>query len=620
MFKKLVGSASEDETASQMQMPPIFSKINYCESQLVQLALKAQQENKKADVMGFLATTQSSLQKDPSAVLASSKLKRRWIVLFQNLLFVYNSYEEASNIGTSSRCNGLVGVWLLENCQCDKLLFGNTTPTKHILSITFAVSVLILVADNDDQCQQWKDAIGECDYWQNHNNYQLFKERHELALHIIETERIAKWNYVVQMDEALDEVKRLRKALAEARNELRRTGHGHRDTEMESSSSSASPSLSAASEELEHIRKAQSLMRGWLCRHRWKNIIEEYVRSPHAEKMKRRNRVILRMLADEREYVENLNLLISSFLRPLRVVASSNYNDKNQSSQHQGGKVVISHEEINAIFLNSQTLLFLHQIFLQGLTSAVERWPQLLVGDVFQLLMPALNVYTEYVRNHYISVQTLADLKLTRPGLASHIRNLEQKLEACGDSRSLDVLLTTPMNQIPRYILNFHELLAYTPHFHVERPKLQQALEQLEDLSLQMSMEMSESEHIRKNLAIERMIGGGGEVLFDPDQVLIRQGVLLEVGNSAVPATVAEKINSQQSSTPNSYLASIVNTLLSSSSSHHQNKGSSNNDASPRTVFLFSHYLIITTRSSGGKLCLVKVCFNRMVTFQKGFV
>ncbi|CAA9995386.1 unnamed protein product [Nesidiocoris tenuis] len=39
---------------------------------------------------------------------------------------------------------------------------------------------------------------------------------------------------------------------------------------------------------------------------------------------------------------------------------------------------------------------------------------------------------------------------------------------------------------VPRYIITLHELLAHTPHDHVERKSLQNARQQLEDLSRQM--------------------------------------------------------------------------------------------------------------------------------------
>jgi hypothetical protein len=47
--------------------------------------------------------------------------------------------------------------------------------------------------------------------------------------------------------------------------------------------------------------------------------------------------------------------------------------------------------------------------------------------------------------------------------------------------------------QIPRYIITLHELLAHTPHDHVERKSLQNARQQLEDLSRQMHDEVRAS-------------------------------------------------------------------------------------------------------------------------------
>ena len=37
------------------------------------------------------------------------------------------------------------------------------------------------------------------------------------------------------------------------------------------------------------IKKVQSFFRGWLCRRRWQQIVDEYIRSPHAESMRKRN-------------------------------------------------------------------------------------------------------------------------------------------------------------------------------------------------------------------------------------------------------------------------------------------------------------------------------------------
>lgn len=48
--------------------------------------------------------------------------------------------------------------------------------------------------------------------------------------------------------------------------------------------------LSEDSAELRKIKKVQSFFRGWLCRRRWKQIVEQYIKSPHAESMRKRNR------------------------------------------------------------------------------------------------------------------------------------------------------------------------------------------------------------------------------------------------------------------------------------------------------------------------------------------
>lgn len=48
--------------------------------------------------------------------------------------------------------------------------------------------------------------------------------------------------------------------------------------------------IAEGSNDMEKIKKVQSFFRGWLCRRRWKQIVEQYIKSPHAESMRKRNR------------------------------------------------------------------------------------------------------------------------------------------------------------------------------------------------------------------------------------------------------------------------------------------------------------------------------------------
>lgn len=73
------------------------------------------------------------------------------------------------------------------------------------------------------------------------------------------------------------------------------------------------------------------------------------------------------MVEEEEEYLKQLDIIVSCFLRPLRMAACSQ-------------KPPCSHEDINSIFLNVETILFLHQIFYKGLSSRMESWPTLILG------------------------------------------------------------------------------------------------------------------------------------------------------------------------------------------------------------------------------------------------
>lgn len=92
-----------------------------------------------------------------------------------------------------------------------------------------------------------------------------------------------------------------------------------------------------------------------------------------------------------------------------------------------------------------------------------------------------------------------------------------------------------------------------------------------------MHDEVSETENIRKNLAIERIIIGGCDILLDVNQVFVRQGALLHVHS--------EKGKHQRS-------------RLSSFRSERD---------VVRQCFLFTNHMLLCTRASNGKLHLAEV-------------
>ncbi|CAF3873364.1 unnamed protein product, partial [Rotaria sp. Silwood1] len=287
--------------------------------------------------------------------------------------------------------------------------------------------------------------------------------------------------------------------------------------------------------------------------------------SPHAELIRRRNNIVFNLVESEREYVHQLEILVANYVRPFRMAASSK-------------KPPITHEDVNSIFLNTEIILFLHQIFYKGLSKKLENWPTFYTGDLFDMLISMLHIYLEYVRNHHYSLQCLVECKLSNPGFNKFLERCEMKA-AC-EGLTLDILLVLPMNRIPYYIVTLANCLSHTPHAHVEREKLEQTKSKLEELSKIMHDEVSETEHIRTNLAIERSIAEGCDVLLDVNQVLCRQdSLMLWIGDR-------NKLSLGQRFTTRDYRRNEIVVQC----------------------YLFSNHLVITTRASSGKLHLVKGC------------
>ncbi|XP_007458400.1 PREDICTED: ras-specific guanine nucleotide-releasing factor 1 isoform X2 [Lipotes vexillifer] len=479
----------------------------------------------------------------------NTKWQTKWFALLQNLLFYFES-------DSSSRPSGL---YLLEGCVCDRAPSPKPTLSakeplekQHYFTVNFShenQKALELRTEDARDCDEWVAAIAHASYRTLATEHEALMQKYLHLLQIVETEKTVAKQLRQQIEDGEIEIERLK---AEITSLLK-------DNERIQSTQTVTPNDEDS--DIKKIKKVQSFLRGWLCRRKWKTIIQDYIRSPHADSMRKRNQVVFSMLEAEAEYVQQLHILVNNFLRPLRMAASSK-------------KPPITHDDVSSIFLNSETIMFLHQIFYQGLKARISSWPTLVLADLFDILLPMLNIYQEFVRNHQYSLQILAHCKQNRD-FDKLLKHYEAKPDC--EERTLETFLTYPMFQIPRYILTLHELLAHTPHEHVERNSLDYAKSKLEELSRIMHDEVSETENIRKNLAIERMIIEGCEILLDTSQTFVRQGSLIQV--------------------PMSEKGKITRGRLGSLSLKKEGE---------RQCFLFSKHLIICTRGSGGKLHLTK--------------
>ncbi|CAH1974510.1 unnamed protein product, partial [Acanthoscelides obtectus] len=357
-----------------------------------------------------------------------------------NLLFYYDS----------ENCHRPSGLLLLEGCYCERLITtGAASKSKDVaerqqfcFAITYRRENLRqyeLRALNEMDCKNWIEAIRDASFNRLMLQKEELEQKHLHLLQIVESEKTAKWQYTQQCEELATEIKKLRAELLSLKKEWKPLSHHQSSGSLSSVQGTSSAGMTGQfanldqdSIELRKIKKVQSFFRGWLCRRRWKQIVEQYIKSPHAESMRKRNSLVFRMVEAEEEYMEQMEVLVTCFLRPFKMAASSK-------------KPPCSHEDVNSIFLNTETVMFLHQIFLKGLTSRLESWPTLVLGDLFSMLLPMLSIYQEYVRNHHYSLQVLTECKQS-PAFSALLKKLELKPACRG--RSLETFLTYPMHQV----------------------------------------------------------------------------------------------------------------------------------------------------------------------------
>uniref|UniRef100_A0A8C0FCZ2 Ras protein specific guanine nucleotide releasing factor 2 n=1 Tax=Bubo bubo TaxID=30461 RepID=A0A8C0FCZ2_BUBBB len=455
--------------------------VRYNEGHALYLALLARKEGTKR---GYLSKKTAE----------TNRWHEKWFALYQNVLFYFEGEQSARP----------AGMYMLEGCNCERVPAPKAGPVagregeRHYFTVLFGhegQKPLELRCEDEVDGDEWVEAIHQASYSDILIEREVLMQKYIHLVQIVETEKIAANQLRHQLEDQDTEIERLKSeiiALNKTKERMRPYQGNQEDEDPD----------------IKKIKKVQSFMRGWLCRRKWKTIVQDYICSPHAESMRKRNQIVFNMVEAESEYVHQLYVLVNCFLRPLRMAASSK-------------KPPISHDDVSSIFLNSETIMFLHEIFHQGLKARIANWPTLILADLFDILLPMLNIYQEFVRNHQYSLQVLANCKQNRD-FDKLLKQYEAN-PAC-EGRMLETFLTYPMFQIPRYIITLHELLAHTPHEHVERKSLEFAKSKLEELSRVMHDEVSDTENIRKNLAIERTIVEGCDILLDTSQTFIRQG------------------------------------------------------------------------------------------------
>ncbi|XP_063690707.1 ras-specific guanine nucleotide-releasing factor 1-like isoform X2 [Bolinopsis microptera] len=424
----------------------------------------------------------------------NSKWQTKWCVLFKNLMFYY----EREN---STRPSGVV---LLEGTTCQRaVMHDDGKQFAFTIAVTNDKQPLIFASETESDCLVWITSITQSSMLRVEKDCVELQVKLQEVQKRLQTEQATKMEYQTFTEEQVITIKRLRDENFKLKKHIE-------ELKMEKYKSSSENGTAKNSEEERLNALVSSVAHRWYNLTRWRKIIDMYVKSEHADSMKKRNRVLWQLMKSEEDYVSQLGTLVMCFYKPLKMAASSSHPP-------------LSHAQLNLIFRNCETLFYIHQIFLQGLQVRMEKWPVLVLGDLFDMLLPLLVVYQDFVRNHASSLEVLTQCKHNH-NFYTLLEKHENKPAAYG--YSLEMYLTFPIQRIPGYVTLLNQLLAFTPPDHVERVKFEEARSKLQELSVVIYEQTSDSESMYKTLSIEKMISGGCHVLFDTNQHFVRQGML----------------------------------------------------------------------------------------------
>eukprot|EP00128_Syssomonas_multiformis_P001109 Colp12_sorted_trinity150504_noHs@24625 len=209
----------------------------------------------------------------------------------------------------------------------------------------------------------------------------------------------------------------------------------------------------------------------------------------------KRTYIAQELLATERTYVKNLEVIVSMYLKTMKA----------------GIPKLGSGEEVGALFSNVEGLLALNQKMLEEMESIMGQWgDETEIGQAWQRWVPGLRLYEGYYTAHSNAVAVL--LKLHRRN-ETFAKFLADRQTITG--QTLDSFLLMPVQRLPRYALLLQDLHRNTPSSHPDHPHLAKAVEMLRGLMESLNESQRRAENDYKLLSVEQLFPQDNLQLLD---------------------------------------------------------------------------------------------------------
>lgn len=207
---------------------------------------------------------------------------------------------------------------------------------------------------------------------------------------------------------------------------------------------------------------------------------------------KTRKMLVMDLFDNERRYCDCLDMLMK-FMKPLRLSI--------QSSQP-----ILTAADFKSIFGQTEELYKMHKKFLNDLEPRIENWnDNLLIGDLFFIIMEGFKLYALYVGNYSHAMETLNKCRSANQQFKA-ILEKNIKIPALKDPLTLESLLYKPVDRITQYSLILNDLLKYTSPDHPDHPLIVEVSGSLFELLEKVNVETSKKKKSQRHLLKEAFV------------------------------------------------------------------------------------------------------------------
>lgn len=228
------------------------------------------------------------------------------------------------------------------------------------------------------------------------------------------------------------------------------------------------------------------------------------------QELRQRNRVINEIINTERDYVHDLDVMVSVFETPML--------EEN----------VVTKEEISMLFSNVKQLIEVNRMLLADMVKRVKDTNGNELGDSFLLLGDYLKMYAKYCANHTVAAELALKLEKAH---STRLRAFFARAYTQTNRLSLRDYLIKPVQRICKYPLLLRELIKSTEASHPDYVKLTNALAKIQSVVAVVNERKDQEDCVEAMARVIRKLRNTekfGVQLMVPGRQYIQEGTLLE--------------------------------------------------------------------------------------------